>query len=815
MSNFELEIELADPAHLGGKLSRRAEFIDSNNEASGAQLTLRFEAGETGKPVAIDAIENSGALWFLNEARDRHLVGGRAELSVRGRVVDGSGVEAPDAVSLFIEDDEASAGYCLDGMRPVVNADSGSWVNGDRIELVFDRDLETGNAPTPVHFRPLAIGARVSSPRSERVLVGFEQDETTPNPRKVQIILEDPVEYGQTYRVWYRPPTDGNGDIDRNHGALRDPDGNVACRMIGVALENRTPPRVELVLTPNPVAENGGASRVTARLARASNSAFEVEVSARPVAPATTDDFTLGASRTLRFEAGAVESTGTVSIEAVDNDEEGPARIEVTVSGTIASPPDDVQPPGDATLVIVDDESSLLAGGGLEAHILRPWLARFGRAAASHAMEALDDRQHRRPRGSSAGLGSLPAPMSVGTVDSPLALLKQSAFSLPFGANRKGHARAEIEGTVWGRGAVARFKGREGPVSMDGHVHSLAIGMDGGWRGARIGLALAHSMGEGSYDAGESCFGAGCSGDLKSRLTGVHPYLLIGRDSRLSAWGMLGYGRGHTVLTEHGTKRRHRAPTAMRMGTFGMRKTLREAGKKEGFELALRSDALFMGIASSETAGLAATDAGVTRLRLALAAGNRLPLDEARALVLSASAGLRHDSGDADNGAGVEWSTGARYSDRRLGLTMHGTVQGLALHRDDGFEQWAASGSLRLDPKTDGRGFTLAVAPAWGAGPGPAGSGLGLPEAPVVAGSTALDRTATLDTEAGYGFAAPGSPAVHFPYAGMSLRRRTAAGLRIGWRLDAGPGASFAIEGTRHGQRARGYGFALRARLRW
>lgn len=814
-SEFELEIELAAPEYLGGELSRRATFADIGNGVAGPELTLAFEAGDSRKQVTIDAAENSGVLWFVNEARDGHLVGGRAELSIRGRVADGSGVVAPAPASLFIEDDEASAGHCLDGMRPAVEADSGSWVNGDRIELVFDRDLKTGNAPAPVHFRPLAVGERVSQPRSKRVVVGFEQDETTSNPRKVQIVLADPVEPGQAYRIWYRPPTDGNGDIDRNHGALQDPDGNVVCHMIGIALENRTPPRVELVLTPNPIAENGGASLVTARLASASNSAFEVEISARPVAPATTGDFALGAGRTLRFEAGAVESTGHVSIQAIDNDREGPARIAVTISGRIADPPDDVQPPNDATLVIVDDESSSLADGGLEAQVLRPWLARFGRAAASHAMEALDDRLRRRPLRPTAAVGGLSAPMSVRTAGSPLGLAERSAFFLPLGTGGEGQAGAEVMGGVWGRGAVTRFDGREGPVSLDGHVHTLAVGMDGGWRGTQLGLAMAHSTGEGSYDAGDACIRADCSGELKSRLTAVHPYVRIGRSDGLSAWGMFGYGRGHTVVTERGTDASHRAPIAMRMGAVGARKSLQTAGDGEGLELALRSDALFMGIASSGTPNLAGTDADTLRLRLALASGYRLPLDEARALVLSTSAGLRHDSGDADNGAGVEWSAGARYSDPRLGLTAHGAVRGLALHRDDGFGEWAVSGSLHMDPETDGRGFMLAVAPAWGARPGLEGPGLRLPQAPGVAGSTAPRPAATLDAEVGYGYAAPGDIAVHVPYAGISLGGQAAAGLRIGWRVDAGPGASFAIEGMRQGRRVHGYGVALRAGLRW
>ena len=796
VSSFDLEVELVDPAYPGGRPSGRAGFLDGLDNASGVRLTLEFAAGETVKQATIRAVANDSVLWFANKAADSYVVGGVAELWVRGTVAGGSGVTLPEPVMLAIRDDDTAGGYasgrhCRDGNRPVAKHDGGSWVNGDRVELVLDRDLQTGMTPTAVHFRIREEGRRSPEPRAARVVVGYEADETTPNPRKVQIDLERSVEYGSAIRVWYRPPTDSNGDIDRSAGALQDSDGNVACHMIGVMLENRTPPRVELVLTPNPIPEDEGMSAVTARIAKASGTAFEIELSAEAVPPAGPGAFRLGASRTLRFEAGATESAGSVAIAAVDDEDRGPSRKRVTVSGTIANLPEDVRPPEDATLVIVDDESSLLADGGLEAHVLRPWLARFGRAAASHAMEAVDGRLHRQPHGPAARLDGLPvapatampsrhredrpfavrrpAGQSVRGIESPLALLKRSAFFLPFGTGGKGRAGAEAEGAVWGQGAVARFEGREGPVSLDGHVHSLAVGMDGVREGARVGFALAHSIGDGSYDVGGACFAPGCRGELESSITAIHPYFHIGRRDDLSAWGMLGYGRGHTELTQRETGLRRRAPITMRMGAFGTRKTLLPAGEGEGLELAVRSDALFMGIASSETAALAGTDADVRRLRLALAADRRLPLDEAHALILSVSVGLRHDSGDADNGAGVEWSAQARYIDRRLGFTANGAVRGLALHRDDGFEEWAASGSLRLDPDTDGRGFTLAVAPAWGTGPGAEDARPLPPVAPGIAGRTASRRSATLDTEVGYGYAAPGGPAVHFPYAGASL----------------------------------------------
>ena len=60
---------------------------------------------------------------------------------------------------------------------------------------------------------------------------------------------------------------------------------------------------MSLVLTPGAIAENGGTSTVTATVSRASDTAFDVTVSAAPVDPATASDFRLSTNTTLSFAA--------------------------------------------------------------------------------------------------------------------------------------------------------------------------------------------------------------------------------------------------------------------------------------------------------------------------------------------------------------------------------------------------------------------------------------------------------------------------------------------------------------------------------
>ena len=56
-----------------------------------------------------------------------------------------------------------------------------------------------------------------------------------------------------------------------------------------------------------------------------------------------------------------------------------------------------------------------------------------------------------------------------------------------------------------------------------------------------------------------------------------------------------------------------------------------------------------------------------------------------------------------------------QYADPRLGLTLDAAVRGLLAHEDNDYDEWGASGSLRLAPGAAGQGLSLTLAPTWGA----------------------------------------------------------------------------------------------------
>ena len=73
------------------------------------------------------------------------------------------------------------------------------------------------------------------------------------------------------------------------------------------------------MLNPVSIDENGGSTTVTARLDRPSSEDTSIEVSTAAVSPARSGDFTQTGDM-LTIQAGSQDSTGTVTIAAVDNE---------------------------------------------------------------------------------------------------------------------------------------------------------------------------------------------------------------------------------------------------------------------------------------------------------------------------------------------------------------------------------------------------------------------------------------------------------------------------------------------------------------
>ena len=361
--------------------------------------------------------------------------------------------------------------------------------------------------------------------------------------------------------------------------------------------------------------------------------------------------------------------------------------------------------------------------------------------------------------------------------------------------------------SLWGRGAVTRFDGREGSLSLDGEVASGMVGLDwsrdpGSRLGGRdrpgsgagawtVGLIVSRSVGEGGY-AGNS------QGRVDAALTGLWPWGRLALSGRVDVWGAAGYGTGELTVTpkKPGTDEDGaaiRTDLDLRMAAAGLRGVLVEGGRN-GFALTGKTDALIVqtgsGAASGSDGGnLAAARATVTRLRLGLEGARPFSLGAGGALTPSFEIGMRHDGGDAETGFGVDMGGGIAWTVPKYGLQIELRGRGLLTHEAKGFRQRGFSGSLAWDPKpSSARGPALSLTRTVG-GPASGGAdallargtltGLGAqPGAGSGPGDYGDLRNRRLEARFGYGFPAWGGRFASVPEIGLGL---SGTGRSISW----------------------------------
>ena len=773
-----------------------ADARSSTGRVTVSGTTLNFAANATRSTgsVTITAIDNDGHTPQLR---------GGVSVTVSGTVTGGASVTDPSHQTLAIVEDDGT-GSAADMTRPEPVWPR-STVDGDRMVLVFTEALKSNRTPSATDFR-----VKIDSEPSVRPgTVEVRGD-------KVFLTLREAVGSDATISVGYNPPTHANFDIDLTR-ALQDSAGNPVYRIPGIPVRNVTTPRVELVLTPRSIDENGGGkSVVTARVTEASMTPFTVTVAATPVAPATAADFTVSSNKVLSFAANATESTGEVTIAAIDNEEPEGQRA-VTVSGTVTGR-SDVSKPVDETLRIRDDErpaqpAPAPAPAPARAHdpVYQAWLARFGRGAVGSILDGIRERltapREAGLRGKLAGQalnGAAPPDGSPGMTANAAApvpfrsrrvtdrdLLTGTAFALS-GATRGGGSFG-----LWGRGGHSVVDGRDRAIRLDGTAAAATLGADYSARRWLAGLALSHSRGEGSYRSGDE------TGKLATSLTGAYPYVRYALTDRLSLWGVAGHGRGTQRMTQVTPARQPamEADMSLSMAGTGARGLL--FTQRHGLRLALATDAFYMRTTSEARAGLKAADADVSRLRLRLEGAWVQPFRGGATLTPSLEIGARHDGGDAETGFGTDVGGGIVLADPGSGLLLRLNARGLLVHEASGFREWGVSGVLRYDPNpVSERGLSIALAPSWGAAStGGADALLGRETLAGLSRTGMRPRVARLGAELSYGFLVFARRFTGTPYLGLALTTQGGRDVRIGWRLAAvrrdDVDMTFTLEATR------------------
>ena len=685
----------------------------------------------------------------------------------------------------------------------------------------------------------------------------------------------------------------GRRQFDFDHGAANEPGVRVSTRTVtpvgdGVADASRTltirltgtdagfhltPPlgdyrawylaegplevTVPVIDTGLPLGEAGlrvhGAS---VREAPGAKLAFKVSLSPHSEAPVTVDYRTgddpvnepkavagedyVATSGTLTFEAGETLKTVEVEVLADDHDE-SLETMRLFLSN--------------AQGARIDDASGLgvIKNTG---PIPKAWLARFGRTVAEQVLGAVESRMRaaRQPgiemtlAGQRVGGGQGPARASDETAglsdwlrgesDGPTSLtsrgvtqgelLSGTSFAVTAEAGRNEHV------SLWGRGAVSRFDGREADLTLDGEVSSAMVGVDWARENWTAGLIVSRSAGDGGY-VGHS------KGRVEATLTGLYPWGRLALSERVDAWGAAGYGTGELSVTpkKPGTDEDGatvRTDLHLRMAAAGLRGNLLDGGR-DGLTLTGKTDALIVQTASDaargpDGGGLAAARASVTRLRLGLEGSRPVSLSGGASLTPSVEIGVRHDGGDAETGFGIDFGGGIAWSDPKNGLSAELRGRGLLTHEARGFRERGFSGSLAWDPtpsSQSGPKLTLTQTVGTSASGGADAllargtlAGLGASSGPE-ASDTADLLSRRLDIKFGYGFAAGGGRFASIPEIGFGLSD-TGRDFSLGWRLvgdRSGGGSAFQLSAearryeTDGGNRPPEHGIGVRLSARW
>ena len=577
-------------------------------------------------------------------------------------------------------------------------------------------------------------------------------------------------------------------------------------------------------------------------LSRTRHEETRVDYATADVTATAGADYT-ATSGTLVFAAG--ETAKTVPVPVLDDDHDDNGE---TLTLTLSNPQGARIEDGAAVGTIENAD-----------HMPKAWLSRFGRTVAEQVIDAVEARLRagRQPgaemtlagqalprwnpdgrsggrSGGTAGTGEDAAAEAAadGAADAAVQDRMAALSDWLKGDRQEERERAGLDGrtvterdlltgtsfalttqtaggglvSLWGRGAVTRFDGRErgpeGDLTLDGEVASAMLGADwmaGPWT---AGLLLAHSRGEGGYRGASA-------GTVSSTVTGLYPYGRYMVNPRVTLWGVAGYGAGTLTLTPQDGDGKPlaaiRTDMELTMAAVGVRGVAVEAPAEGGFELAVTSDAMAVRTSSEKTEGLAAATADATRLRLGLEGSWRGLALGGGALTPRLEIGLRLDGGDAETGFGADIGGGLAWAHPERGIAAELSARGLLTHEADGFRETGISGALSWQPDpARGRGPKLTLTQSLG---GASSGGMdALLRRETLAGLAANDNgedaleQRRLELRFGYGFAAFGDRFTATPELGLGLSNGHRE-YTLGWRLDRaqdGPGAlELALEASR------------------
>ena len=626
-----------------------------------------------------------------------------------------------------------------------------------------------------------------------------------------QEISKDDIEAG---KLTYTPPADADGSAFSTAFNFKVNDGTGDSAEATVTIDVVPVLPVSFGAAAYEADEGGEAVAVKVRLDRPAIVALTIPITMTPRGETVAADYQVdglapstapGVAGTLTFGTG--EDTRTFFITAEEDDDFDDETVTLGF-GTLPTGAEAGKPAA-ARLTLIDDE----------AVAIQPRFRRLNDEILSkHALTLADVTVAAVTSRMDAGAcASQPNTASLGGQSSLAEILRANAQTLNTGSfNLKQllgtssfrlRLTKEDSGagpgclTLWGQGDYRNLSsGASQALNWDGDLVTGQVGADTLLRPDLL-AGLAVSWSDGAFDYTDRTTGEPFSGDYRSRMLSVHPYVTWWSPMGLDLWATGGYGRGEIEIADEEAAGTHSSDTTLRLGSVGASGPLPIGDALiAGGTTTLRVKAQ-ASLAQMDVEGNGSLPAAQTidaqRLRLALEGSHERPLASGGSLTPSFEVGLRHDGGDGATGTGLELGGGLRYVDPALGLTIEGRGRVLAAY-DEAYKEWGASGLIRVDPGIDGLGLSLSLAPSYGQ----TASGVqrlwdqGLTQGPTQGLSAMQAPTGRLEAEVGYGLAAFAGQGLVTPYSAVSLGMGTQQ-YRMGSRLELGPGLRLSLEGTR------------------
>ena len=757
--------ELVFTVTKSGSVSQVATTVDFSDAGSGTATsgtdyeavvagTLTFAADETTQTISVMVLGDT--IYEDDETVDIMLSN-----AAHGTIATGT-------ASGMILNDEAAPALAISGTS-VVEGDAGT-----TIELVFTV-IKTGlpsEVATTVEYADAGTGTADSGIDYLEIVPGmltFAPDESV---MTISVMVQgDPVfEEDETVDIVLSNATHGTIAVSTASGLIANDDAAPALAISGSTVtEGDADTTTALLFT---VTKSGPTSRVAT-------------VSYRDTGGGTATsgtDYTAVRAGTLTFAADETTQTIRVMVQG-DNEYEEDETVEIELrnpsNATIAAGK------SKATGTITDDDPL--------PQVAKDWLARFGRGAANHTLDAIARRMNDAAAvgessltlaGRQMSLAPAPAAVHLAPGVEPWEDGVATVLTLEQLANGSGFdlERSFAEGylNVWGAGAYSQFEMTpRGTYMMDGSLMSAILGVDHEGANHVVGVAVAYHGGSGTF-SGLGSFDA--SGDLGTNLFSLHPYVRVTVDDMFHIGGSIGFGTGDLRIEQTGGEVVELGVGMPIMAAADVRVDL---SLTEAWIVAIQADGNIVQIATAETDDMPAVEADSSRLRLGLENSFAFLLGEGVSLAPVLEAGVRYDAGDAETGIGFDLGGALRFDAAAAGLMVEARGQASLANlpeedADDADEapalrNWSVGGVIRWRPLGSVMGPQVSVAPSWS--------------------GTGIIGAAGLNAEVGYGLAVFGN-GVLTPYGAVEFAGNVPGVYHVGARLVLDQALQLSAEGT-------------------